>query len=505
MYEIEQDCPILPESNEAHEENPTMRTGSEEFDVARMITDCLGRYDNVPPATDDVSDEDEDDIGFNDDDFHDVGRAKFFEESNIPLYEGCQTKLLVAVLLLFNCFTVFGVTNSAADEILNVISELLPEGNKLPKSHSAGKKFLRHLGLNYNSIHACRNGCCLFRGELADALTCPKCGELRYTSNSSTRAVKILRHFPLIPRLLRMYRCTRIAELNKWHTSRKDISGKMESVPDSKAWKHINELYPEFASEERNIRLGMALDGVNPYSNQSLSHSTWPVILLNYNLPPWLITKRFFLMLVLLIPGKESVTSENIDVYLAPLIEELQQLWHGVDAVDVSDDSENQNFVLKAILMWCIHDYPAYGLVSGQVTKGYRGCVECGPNVTTRRSAALGKNVYLGHRRYLRRNHPYRRLRRAFDGTEEIRAPPCSLTGRDIVRHAKAREKWLDTSNENRPGGENDPVHQTGVKRLSTLYSLPYWQVSLPFQLTPSHSCLPCCCIVCLLSNMYDQ
>ena len=83
-----------------------------------------------------------------------------------------------------------------------------------------------------------------------------------------------------------MYRCTKLAELNKWHTLRNYISGNMESLPDSKAWKHINALYPEFASEERNIRLGMALDGVNPYSNQSLSHSTWPVILLNYNLPP---------------------------------------------------------------------------------------------------------------------------------------------------------------------------------------------------------------------------
>ncbi len=155
----------------------------------------------------------------------------------------------------------------------------------------------------------------------------------------------------------------------------------MESVPDSKSWKHINVVYPEFASEDRNIRLGLALDGVNPYSNQSLSHSTWPVILLNYNLPPWLVTKRFFLMLVLLIPGKETVTSENIDVYLAPHIEGLQQLWHGVNAVDVSTDGENKHFVLKAILMWCIHDYPAYGLVSGQVTKGYKGC---GPNVSTR-------------------------------------------------------------------------------------------------------------------------
>ena len=149
------------------------------------------------------------------------------------------------------------------------------------------------MGLSYNSIHACRNGCCLFQRELAEALSCPKCGEMRYISDNSTRATKILRHFPLIPRLLRMFRCARLAQLTKWHTSRKELDGNMESVPDSKAWKHINVVYPAFASEERNIRLGMALDGVNPYSTQSLSHSTWPVIMLNYNLPPWLITKTF--------------------------------------------------------------------------------------------------------------------------------------------------------------------------------------------------------------------
>ena len=92
---------------------------------------------------------------------------------------------------------------------------------------------------------------------------------------------------------------------------RKDWVGNVECVSDSKAWKHIDSVYPVFALEEKNIRLGFALDGVNPFSNQSLSHSTWPVVLLNYNLPPWLVTKRFFLMLALIIPGKESVTSES--------------------------------------------------------------------------------------------------------------------------------------------------------------------------------------------------
>ena len=54
-------------------------------------------------------------------------------------------------------------------------------------------------------------------------------------------------------------------------------------------------------------------------------------------------------MLALLIPRKESVTSGNVDVYLAPLIEELQQLWEDVDVVDAYAESVNRNFRLIAM------------------------------------------------------------------------------------------------------------------------------------------------------------
>jgi hypothetical protein len=80
-------------------------------------------------------------------------------------------------------------------------------------------------------------------------------------------------------------------------------------------------------------------------------------------------------MLTLLIPGEESVTAENVDIYLAPLVEELLQLSEGVNTVDVSSKWSNCSFILQALLMWCIHDYPTYGLASGQVTKGYKGCL----------------------------------------------------------------------------------------------------------------------------------
>ena len=55
--------------------------------------------------------------------------------------------------------------------------------------------------------------------------------------------------------------------------------------------------HPKFAQENRNVRLGLAADGFNPYRTMSISHSTWPVMLVNYNLPPWLIMKSEIIIL----------------------------------------------------------------------------------------------------------------------------------------------------------------------------------------------------------------
>ena len=68
----------------------------------------------------------------------------------------------------------------------------------------------------------------------------------------------------------------------------------------------------------------------------STTHSTWPVMLVPYNLPPWLCMKRSSLILSLVIPGATS-PGIAIDVYLQPLVEELRELWDvGVEAYDAS-------------------------------------------------------------------------------------------------------------------------------------------------------------------------
>ena len=68
----------------------------------------------------------------------------------------------------------------------------------------------------------------------------------------------------------------------------------------------------------------------------SSTHSTWPIILFPYNLPPLMCMKRSSFMLSLLIPNPTSLEND-INVYLQSLVEELKELWGvGVKTFDVS-------------------------------------------------------------------------------------------------------------------------------------------------------------------------
>jgi len=99
----------------------------------------------------------------------------------------------------------------------------------------------------------------------------------------------------------------------------------------------VDEHYPNFSSVARNLRTGLAIDGVNPYSLHSSKHSVWPVLMVLYNLPPYLVTKRFFIFLTMIIPGPKSPLEHAIDVYLQPLVHDLKKLWARILAVDMSE------------------------------------------------------------------------------------------------------------------------------------------------------------------------
>ena len=99
----------------------------------------------------------------------------------------------------------------------------------------------------------------------------------------------------------------------------------MRHLVDSLAWKNFDKVHPSFAQKSRNVRLGLASDGFNPFGNMLISYSMWPVVLIPYNLPPWMCMKQKIFMLSLLIHGL-TAPRNDIDIYLQPLIDELNEL-----------------------------------------------------------------------------------------------------------------------------------------------------------------------------------
>ena len=87
-----------------------------------------------------------------------------------------------------------------------------------------------------------------------------------------------------------------------WHKTRKSKSDRiLIYIADGCQWKELDNLELEFVAKARNRRLGVSSDGLNPFGNKSSTHSTWPIFVWIYNLPPWLCMKQKYIHMVMLI------------------------------------------------------------------------------------------------------------------------------------------------------------------------------------------------------------
>jgi hypothetical protein len=160
----------------------------------------------------------------------------------------------------------------------------------------------------------------------------------------------------------------------RWHDEERTKDLALRHPADSEAWKSVDSRYPEFAADSRNIRLGIASDGFNPFGMLSSKYSCLPVALVVYNLPPWLCMEASSLILSLIIPGPSS-SGLNFHVFMETLYDELNELFEvGMLTYDASRD---QMFQLHAFVLYTISDYPRLGVFSGYSVNGENGCVAC--------------------------------------------------------------------------------------------------------------------------------
>nr|GEX02948.1 hypothetical protein [Tanacetum cinerariifolium] len=414
-----------------------------------------------------------------------VSYKRLLEECDKELYAGCKYSNLSFILHLYHIKCIGGISNMDFSMILELLRDAFPRLIALPSSTYEAKKFTKDLGLGYEKIHACPNDCMLYWDDRAGQQSCHICKASPYKSDEvggssksrkSNKLTKVLHYFPLIPRLKRLYKCEKIAKDMRWHDTGRTKDGKLRHLADGLAWSAFNDRYLQFTSDPQSVRLGLASDGFNPFGTMSTSHSTWP---------------------------GEKAPGNDIDIYLKPLIKELQLLWKGVDAYDAFS---KQHFKLKGSLMWTINDFPAYANLSGWSTKGRVACPVCANSIHSRWLKHGKKFCYIGHQRWLEPNHSCRFQKERFDATIENRGPPTPLTGSDVLKqlsgirfkYGKSKKKTREEDGGSTSTHAKEATHDEGAfectntiieedidsenllwKKKSVFFDLEYWEHNL--------------------------
>ncbi|XP_010684464.1 uncharacterized protein LOC104899023 [Beta vulgaris subsp. vulgaris] len=268
---------------------------------------------------------------------------RLIEASDEVLYEGCTTFSKLSFLLhLFHLKCMFHWSAESFKKLLELLIDAFPQ---IMESYYGGKKVIKDLGLGYEKINACPNNCMLYWGDSPEKDKCQIC----HTS-----------------RLKRIYMSSKTIKDMRWHKDDRDNDGMLRHPTDALALKKVGEKYHEFAGDPRSVRLGLASDVFNPYRLINTNHRKWPVVLIPYNLPPWL-------------------------------------------CVDAFDAYNGKTFKLRAALHSSISDFPAYAIF-------------------------LGKICYLGFRKWLHVDHPYRNEAALFDGKPEYGIALVRESGLEVLK-----------------------------------------------------------------------
>ena len=99
---------------------------------------------------------------------------------------------------------------------------------------------INSLGIDYRTIHACPNEYILYRDQYEDSVMCPKCQTPCYKEETCKVPRKVLRHFPLAPRIKNMFQSPKLAKLMTWGAEHKSKDGVMRVPSDSSAFEHID-------------------------------------------------------------------------------------------------------------------------------------------------------------------------------------------------------------------------------------------------------------------------
>jgi hypothetical protein len=184
------------------------------------------------------------------------------------------------------------------------------------------------------------------------------------------------------------------------------------------------------------------------------------------------------MMLTILVSGPKQ-PGDRIDVYLRPLVDDLKILWKpGVS--EVWDEYKHEEFTMHGMLFTTINDNLTQRNLSGQSKRKGAACPHCLEDTCPTWLRHSKKYVFMGHRRFLGKKHPYRAIDCQFNGEKENREAPLHVTG-DLV-HSKVKDiktieelpKLIEKTLGKRK--KQDGEEEEGMwNKKSILWEVEYW------------------------------
>ncbi|XP_042942769.1 uncharacterized protein LOC122276949 [Carya illinoinensis] len=174
--------------------------------------------------------------------------SELLEDAQSPLYPSCLTfSNLSFIVKLLHIKTIGGWNVKSFNMVIKLLKSAFLDA-LLPNSYNDACRLERGLRFNYTKIDACLNDCVLFWKEHSDKEKCPKYNTPRWVLSSTKQKKiphKVVRHFPLIPRLQKLFVSNMTTGAMRWHaTERVNDSNVMRHPAYLKVWKDFDVQYP---------------------------------------------------------------------------------------------------------------------------------------------------------------------------------------------------------------------------------------------------------------------
>ena len=279
------------------------------------------------------------------------------------------------------CAFNYHITKSTTRDAFESLRHAFPTRvQNIPSLFKTQKRVAEISGLKAEYSDCCPKICCCYTGSYENLDRCPfpDCQEPRYDGSGKPRMQ--FQHLPVGPRLQAMFLNEDIIKLLNYRTSRTPNNHPDDTVSDVFDGKLYRDLCGKFVrvdgqtfdhkyfEDNRDIALGLSLDGFPIFNKRNLS--AWPVILINFSLPPDIRTHLAHLLCYGVVPSPKAV--KDMDSFLYPLYLELKTLAKGITTLDLHS---KELFLLRAFLILIFGDMPAVAKVMRM--KGHNGFCPC--------------------------------------------------------------------------------------------------------------------------------